>query len=88
MWKTNRAAADGFAANVLPIVRQIEAAGATNPWRDCRRPQCAGIRTARGRVALSLTRKLARWASALTTIDPPLLIGMDPLTCFLTTVSW
>jgi retron-type reverse transcriptase len=26
-------------------------------------------------------------ASTLTTIDPPLLTGIDPLTCFLTTVS-
>lgn len=28
---TNRAAADAFAANVLPIVKQIQAAGATTP---------------------------------------------------------
>ena len=27
-------------------------------------------------------------ASALTTIDPPLLIGIDPLTCFLLALSW
>ena len=36
----NRAAADTFAANVLPVLRQIEAAGAANPPRHCRRPPC------------------------------------------------
>jgi hypothetical protein len=36
----NRAAADQFAANVLPIVRAIQASGAHDPSRDRRRSQC------------------------------------------------
>lgn len=33
-------------------------------------------------------RETGGQASALTTIDPALLIGIDPLTCFLPTLSW
>ncbi len=44
----NRAAADAFAANVLPIVRQIEAAGATTPRAIAAALNTRGIRTARG----------------------------------------
>jgi DNA invertase Pin-like site-specific DNA recombinase len=46
--KTNRAAADAFAANVLPIVRQIQAAGATTPRAIAAALNARGIRTARG----------------------------------------
>ena len=35
----------------------------------------------------SSSERSARDRSALTTIDPPLLIGIDPLTCFLPTLS-
>ena len=44
----NRAAADAFAANVLPIVRQIQAAGATTPRAVAAALNARGIRTARG----------------------------------------
>ena len=44
----NRAAADQFAANVLPIVRQIEAAGAKTPRAIAAALNARGIRTARG----------------------------------------
>jgi DNA invertase Pin-like site-specific DNA recombinase len=44
----NRAAADAFAANVLPIVRQIEAAGATTHRAIAAALNARGIRTARG----------------------------------------
>ncbi len=44
----NRAAADAFAANVLPIVRQIEASGATTPRAIAAALNARGIRTARG----------------------------------------
>jgi DNA invertase Pin-like site-specific DNA recombinase len=44
----NRAAADAFAANVLPIVRQIEAAGATTPRAIAAALNARGIRTVRG----------------------------------------
>ncbi len=46
----NRAAADAFAANVLPIVRQIEAAGATTPRAIAAALNARGIHTARGGV--------------------------------------
>ena len=46
--EANRAAADGFAANVLPIVRQIQAAGATTPRAIAAALNARGIRTARG----------------------------------------
>jgi DNA invertase Pin-like site-specific DNA recombinase len=46
--QTNRAAADGFAANVLPIVRQIQAAGAATPRATAAALNARGIRTARG----------------------------------------
>jgi DNA invertase Pin-like site-specific DNA recombinase len=44
----NRAAADAFAANVLSIVKQIEAAGATTPRAIAVALNARGIRTARG----------------------------------------
>ena len=44
----NRAAADAFAANVLPIVRQIQAAGATTNRAIAAALNARGIRTARG----------------------------------------
>lgn len=44
----NRAAADAFAANVLPIVRQIQAAGATTPRAIAAALNARGVRTARG----------------------------------------
>jgi DNA invertase Pin-like site-specific DNA recombinase len=44
----NRAAADAFAANVLPIVRQTRAAGATTHRAIAAALNAHGIRTARG----------------------------------------
>lgn len=44
----NRAAADAFAVNVLPIVRQIQAAGATTHRAIAAALNARGIRTARG----------------------------------------
>ena len=44
----NRAAADAFAANVLPIVRQIQASGATTGRAIAEALNARGIRTARG----------------------------------------
>ena len=44
----NRAAADAFAANVLPVVRQIQAAGATTTRAIASALNARGIRTARG----------------------------------------
>jgi Recombinase len=43
-----RALANGFAANVLPIVRQIQAVGATTPRAIAAALNARGIRTARG----------------------------------------
>ena len=43
-----RKAADAFAANVLPVVRQIQAAGATNHRAIAKALNARGIRTARG----------------------------------------
>jgi hypothetical protein len=45
---TNRQAADAFAANVLPIVRQIQAAGATTFRAIATALNDRGVRTARG----------------------------------------
>jgi DNA invertase Pin-like site-specific DNA recombinase len=45
---TNRKAADAFASNVLPIVRQIQAAGATTHRAIARALNDRGVRTARG----------------------------------------
>jgi DNA invertase Pin-like site-specific DNA recombinase len=45
---TNRKAADAFAANVLPIVRQIQAAGATTFRAIAEALNSRGVRTARG----------------------------------------
>jgi DNA invertase Pin-like site-specific DNA recombinase len=45
---TQRAGADAFAANVLPIVRQIQAAGATTPRAVAAALNARGVRTARG----------------------------------------
>ena len=44
----NRQAADSFAANVLPIVRQIQAAGATTFRAIAVALNDRGVRTARG----------------------------------------
>lgn len=44
----NRAAADTFAANVLPIVKQIQASGATTSRAIAEALNARGIRTARG----------------------------------------
>ncbi len=44
----NQAAADAFAANVLPIARQIQASGATTPRAIAAALNSRGIRTARG----------------------------------------
>ena len=44
----NRAAADAFAANVLPVVRQIQTAGATTHRAIAEALNARGIRTARG----------------------------------------
>lgn len=46
--EANRAAADAFAANVLPMVRQIQAAGSTTPRAIAAALNARGIRTARG----------------------------------------
>ena len=44
----NRAGADAFAANVLPVVRQIQAAGAKSSRAIAEALNARGIRTARG----------------------------------------
>jgi DNA invertase Pin-like site-specific DNA recombinase len=44
----NRTAADAFAANVLPVIRQIQAAGATTHRAIAEALNARGIRTARG----------------------------------------
>lgn len=46
--ETNRRAADAFAANVLPIIREIEASGATDYRAIAAALNARGIRTARG----------------------------------------
>jgi hypothetical protein len=46
--KTDRAAADAFAANVLPILWQIKAAGATFHWAIAAARHARGIRRAPG----------------------------------------
>jgi DNA invertase Pin-like site-specific DNA recombinase len=46
--ETQRAIADAFAANVLPIVRQIQSAGATTPRAIAAALNDRGVRTARG----------------------------------------
>ena len=45
---TQRAEADTFAANVMPIVRQIQAAGATTTRAIAAALNARGVRTARG----------------------------------------
>ena len=45
---TNRAAADQFAGNVLPVVREIQTAGITSLGRIAAALNARGIRTARG----------------------------------------
>jgi DNA invertase Pin-like site-specific DNA recombinase len=45
---TNQRAADAFAANVLPLVRQIQAAGATTHRAIAQALNDRGVRTARG----------------------------------------
>jgi DNA invertase Pin-like site-specific DNA recombinase len=47
---TNRKAADSFASNVLPIVRQIQAAGATTHRAIAQALNARGVRTARGGI--------------------------------------
>jgi len=49
-WAATREAADAFAANVLPIVRQIQAAGVTTPRAIAAALNDRGVRTARGGV--------------------------------------
>jgi DNA invertase Pin-like site-specific DNA recombinase len=44
----NRAQADQFAANVMPIVREIESSGLTNPREIAAALNARGVRTARG----------------------------------------
>jgi hypothetical protein len=44
----NRAAADAFAANVLPLVRQLQTAGVTTTRSIAEALNARGIRTARG----------------------------------------
>ena len=44
----NRSAADGFAANALPLVRQLQAAGVTTVRAIAEALNARGIRTARG----------------------------------------
>ena len=51
----NRAAADAFAANVLPVVRQIQATGATTSRAISEALNARGIRTARGGAWYSST---------------------------------
>jgi DNA invertase Pin-like site-specific DNA recombinase len=46
--ETQRADADAFAANVLPIIRQIQAAGATTARAIATALNERGVRTARG----------------------------------------
>jgi DNA invertase Pin-like site-specific DNA recombinase len=47
---TQRAGADAFAANVLPIVRQIQASGAATPRAIATALNDRGVRTARGGI--------------------------------------
>jgi DNA invertase Pin-like site-specific DNA recombinase len=60
----NRAAADAFAANVLPVVRQIQASGATTLRAIADALNARGIRTARGGQwhAMTVQNLLARVA--------------------------
>jgi hypothetical protein len=46
--EANRAAADQFAANVLPIVRTIQASGITSLAGIAQALNARGVRTARG----------------------------------------
>jgi len=48
--ESNRKAADSFALNVLPIVRQIQAAGATTHRAIAHALNARGVRTARGGI--------------------------------------
>ena len=48
--ETNRKAADSFASNVLPLVRQIQAAGAITHRAIAQALNARGVRTARGGV--------------------------------------
>jgi DNA invertase Pin-like site-specific DNA recombinase len=47
-WEANRRAADQFAANVLPIIRELQAAGATSLRAIAAKLNDRGVRTARG----------------------------------------
>ena len=46
--ESNRQAATAFAANILPIIRQIEATGATSYYAIAEALNARGVRTARG----------------------------------------
>lgn len=60
----NRAAADQFAVNVLPIIREIQAAGHTKLREIAESLNAGGVRTARGgRWAASTVRNLLMRAS-------------------------
>ena len=56
-----RTAADAFAANVLPVVRQIQAAGATTHRAIAEALNARGIRTARGGVFRPVVGWPTRW---------------------------
>jgi alkylated DNA nucleotide flippase Atl1 len=58
----NRTAADAFATNVLPVVRQIQAAGVATHRAIAEALNARGIRTARGGAWYSSTvRNLLAW---------------------------
>src|SRR3954467_14292062 len=61
---SNRAAADQFAANVLPVIRQIQATGVTTLADLAEALNARGVATARGRRwhAMSVRNVLARGA--------------------------
>lgn len=46
--KSNRAAADGFARNVLPLIQELQAAGVPSNRRIASALEAAGVRTRRG----------------------------------------
>jgi hypothetical protein len=59
----NRQAADAFAANVLPVVRQMQASGAGSLHAIAAALNDRGIRTARGGAWYASTvRNLLAWA--------------------------
>jgi hypothetical protein len=56
---TNRARADAFAANVLPIARQTEAAGVKTHRAIAAALNARGIRTMRGQIRHDIPMRLA-----------------------------